>query len=311
MPDGSARGVLQPQVGQAQRLGDLRSRSAGGHRRVADRAALLGRRRPRRTAAVAGLGGAPGTAKPDRQRPHRRPAPLVSDASATWRARSQLTGPSAGCAVNICCSWLMNCCMAAGSLGSGVAAGHLESEGHVRHASHRTRSGRRCGHRPPSRIGARSAAPSRAGYARRNEPPCHHAAHRCRCCWPRSIAAGAARAGATTSSSMPGPTYNTLGTVRRQRRDHDHRRADDRRRPASCACSRSARSTTSTRYDVIKGWLDQDDAVVPREILIPPGQTQQQIDQEQRDEFQQSQTAGDHGRAAPRGLPGQRHRRQR
>ena len=46
------------------------------------------------------------------------PAP-VNEASATWRARSQLTGPSPA-VVNSCCNWPRNCCIWAGSFGSGA-----------------------------------------------------------------------------------------------------------------------------------------------------------------------------------------------
>lgn len=46
-----------------------------------------------------------------------------------------------------------------------------------------------------------------------------------------------------------------------------------------------------TTFQVIRGWLDNDDAVVPREIVIPEGQTQQQTDQENADMFASSQNS--------------------
>src|SRR6185369_12801632 len=44
-------------------------------------------------------------------------------------------------------------------------------------------------------------------------------------------------------------------------------------------------------FDVIKSWLNKDDATVPREVLIPEGQTQQQSDQQSADDFKSSQAS--------------------
>ena len=79
MPEGSADAGLEPQVGQPQRLLD----------RVRGRRWSPPGRRSRRSWLVA-----------------------------TWRARSQLTGPLPG-AASSCCSWARNCCICCGSLGSG------------------------------------------------------------------------------------------------------------------------------------------------------------------------------------------------
>lgn len=43
--------------------------------------------------------------------------------------------------------------------------------------------------------------------------------------------------------------------------------------------------------DVIKGWLNGKAAVVPAEVINPPGQTQQQISQTETDQFKQSQSS--------------------
>ncbi len=44
-------------------------------------------------------------------------------------------------------------------------------------------------------------------------------------------------------------------------------------------------------YQVIRGWLNHDVAVVPREVVIPEGQTQEQTDQENADMFASSQNS--------------------
>ena len=46
-----------------------------------------------------------------------------------------------------------------------------------------------------------------------------------------------------------------------------------------------------TAYDVVRGWFDHSTAVVPREVLIPPGESQQQLNQESTDQFKESQTS--------------------
>ena len=86
------------------------------------------------------------------------PAPLpVSEASATWRARFPVDRAvvRTEVAVNIRCSWLMNCCIATGSFGSGAPAGDLKAKGRVWHVFHRTRSGH-------ARRHPRAALPPRA-----------------------------------------------------------------------------------------------------------------------------------------------------
>jgi Lon-like protease len=88
----------------------------------------------------------------------------------------------------------------------------------------------------------------------------------------------------------PGPTWNTLGT--------DHNK--DVIQVSGGTVSRSGgqlRMVTVgvedqlTLWDALRGWLSGDDAVVPREVIYPPNESQQQIDQENAQEFKASQNA--------------------
>lgn len=88
----------------------------------------------------------------------------------------------------------------------------------------------------------------------------------------------------------PGPTYNTLGK-------------DDGGNQIIVIDGRTPNSTTgnlnmttvnvSTQslsvFSALNGWLLHDEVVVPRASVIPPGQSQQQVDQQNTEEFAQSQ----------------------
>lgn len=92
------------------------------------------------------------------------------------------------------------------------------------------------------------------------------------------------------SEVLPGPTYDTLGSV-------------DGSEVITISGAPTQTTTGQLRmltiyeqrqmdtFEVVKGWLDGSLAVLPTEVLFPPGQTEQQINQEQSDEFQQSQSA--------------------
>jgi PDZ domain-containing protein len=92
------------------------------------------------------------------------------------------------------------------------------------------------------------------------------------------------------SEVLPGPTYDTLGSV-------------DGSEVITITGGPTHPTTGQLRmltiyeqrqmdtFEVVKGWLDGSLAVLPTEVLFPPGQTEQQINQEQSDEFQQSQSA--------------------
>jgi Lon-like protease len=89
---------------------------------------------------------------------------------------------------------------------------------------------------------------------------------------------------------QPGPTFNTLGSF-------DGKQLISITGAPTSQSSGQLRMLTIgevqglTTWDVIRGWLNKDDAVVPREIVIPEGQTQQQTDKENADEFASSQNS--------------------
>jgi PDZ domain-containing protein len=88
----------------------------------------------------------------------------------------------------------------------------------------------------------------------------------------------------------PGPTWNTLGT------DHDKDVIKISGGQVSTSKGQLRMVTVGvqdhiTLWEAIQGWLSSDDAVVPREVIFPPNQTQQQTDQQNQQEFKSSQNA--------------------
>jgi Lon-like protease len=88
----------------------------------------------------------------------------------------------------------------------------------------------------------------------------------------------------------PGPTWDTLGT------DHNKDVIQVSGGDASKSKGQLRMVTVGvedqlTLWDALRGWLSGDDAVVPREVIYPPNQTQQQVDQENAQEFKVSQNA--------------------
>jgi Lon-like protease len=53
----------------------------------------------------------------------------------------------------------------------------------------------------------------------------------------------------------------------------------------------------------MRGWLNGNDAVVPREVIYPPNQTQQQVDQENQQDFKNSQTSAETAALRELGYP--------
>jgi PDZ domain-containing protein len=90
----------------------------------------------------------------------------------------------------------------------------------------------------------------------------------------------------------PGPTVNTLG----QADKHDVINISGTSVSTSKGQLRLVTvSVTSdlTLFDAVKGWLQHDYAVVPRELIYPPNQTEQQVDQQNAQEFKDSQTSAE------------------
>jgi PDZ domain-containing protein len=88
----------------------------------------------------------------------------------------------------------------------------------------------------------------------------------------------------------PGPTFNTLGSS-------DSKELITITGAATTVSKGQLRMLTVgeidkiTVWDVVKGWFDSDRAVVPKETVIPPGESQQQVDQQNTDDFKQSQSS--------------------
>jgi len=88
----------------------------------------------------------------------------------------------------------------------------------------------------------------------------------------------------------PGPTWDTLGT------DHNKDVIQVTGGPASRSGGQLRMVTVGvedqlTLWDALRGWLSGDDAVVPREVIYPPNESQQQVDKENAQEFKASQDA--------------------
>jgi Lon-like protease len=88
----------------------------------------------------------------------------------------------------------------------------------------------------------------------------------------------------------PGPTYNTLGT------DQFGKTIIVLNGTTAKATSGHLNMTTVnettdsvTIFQALKGWLEHDEAVVPRSAVIPPGQSQQQVNQQNTQDFTESQ----------------------
>lgn len=100
----------------------------------------------------------------------------------------------------------------------------------------------------------------------------------------------------------PGPTVNTLG----QADKHDVISVTGA--PVSTSKGQLRLVTVSvtpdlTLFEAVKGWLQHDYAVVPRELIYPPNQTTQQVDQQNAQEFKDSQTSAETAALAELGYP--------
>jgi Lon-like protease len=100
----------------------------------------------------------------------------------------------------------------------------------------------------------------------------------------------------------PGPTVNTLG----QADKHDVINVTGT--PVSTSKGQLRLVTVSvtsdlTLFDAVKGWLQHDYAVVPRELIYPPNQTEQQVDQQNAQEFKDSQTSAETAALRELGYP--------
>ncbi|HEX3814969.1 MAG TPA: PDZ domain-containing protein [Mycobacteriales bacterium] len=99
----------------------------------------------------------------------------------------------------------------------------------------------------------------------------------------------AARLPVQYAAMGPGVTFNTLG------KDTDGKQIVEIKGRTTNKVRGHLNMTTVSELDhldvlsAIRGWLSHDEAVVPREVLFPPGQTDKQIQQQNAEDFVQSQ----------------------
>lgn len=102
---------------------------------------------------------------------------------------------------------------------------------------------------------------------------------------------------------QPGPTFDTLGK-------------DDSGKDVIVI--NGAKPTTSqgqlrfvtvgvqpelTLLQALRGWLSDDDAVVPRELVYPPNQSQEEVDRQNAEDFSESQSAAETAALTELGYP--------
>jgi PDZ domain-containing protein len=100
----------------------------------------------------------------------------------------------------------------------------------------------------------------------------------------------------------PGPTVNTLGT------SDGHAVIEVSGAPTSESAGQLRLVTVGvapdpTLLDALRGWLDDQEAVVPRELVYPPDQTQQQVDEQNAKDFKESQTSAETAALRKLGYP--------
>jgi PDZ domain-containing protein len=100
----------------------------------------------------------------------------------------------------------------------------------------------------------------------------------------------------------PGPTVNTLGT------NENKEVIQVSGRQTSTSTGQLRLTTVGVQPDVglpaaIAGWFSPDEAVVPRELIYPPGQSQQQVDQRNKEDFAASQSSAETAALRKLGYP--------
>ena len=88
----------------------------------------------------------------------------------------------------------------------------------------------------------------------------------------------------------PGPTFDTLGQAKGKALIKVNGVTESSSKGQLRMVTIGELQGLST-FDVLKAWLNPRDATVPREVLIPEGQTQQQSDKQSADDFANSQAA--------------------
>lgn len=92
----------------------------------------------------------------------------------------------------------------------------------------------------------------------------------------------------------PGPTYNTLGTTTDSNGKQQEIIGIDGRTPNKTTgnlnlTTVSYSTSKLTVFDALSAWLQSDEVVVPRSSLFPPGQSTEDVNKENTQEFVESQ----------------------
>jgi Lon-like protease len=100
----------------------------------------------------------------------------------------------------------------------------------------------------------------------------------------------------------PGPTVNTLGT------DDGHDVIEISGTDTSRSTGQLRLVTVSVRSDLdlldaLRGWFTDSTAVVPREVIYPPDKTAEQVDRENAQQFQASQSSAETAALRELGYP--------
>jgi PDZ domain-containing protein len=90
----------------------------------------------------------------------------------------------------------------------------------------------------------------------------------------------------------PGPTVNTLGS------DNGKEVIQVTKGPTSTSTGQLRLTTVGVQNDVelvwaIRGWVSNEQAVVPHDVIYPPDQTEEQVEQNNKQEFQTSQSSAE------------------
>lgn len=102
----------------------------------------------------------------------------------------------------------------------------------------------------------------------------------------------------------PGPTYNTLGKDDNGNTIIKITGVPVRQTSGHLNMTTVDVSTQSiTAFQALQGWLEHDTVIVPRAAVYPPGQTEKQTDQQNKQEFSQSQDSAIVAAACQLGYP--------
>jgi PDZ domain-containing protein len=90
----------------------------------------------------------------------------------------------------------------------------------------------------------------------------------------------------------PGPTVNTLGS------DNGKEVIQVTKAETSTSKGELRLTTVGVQNDVelvwaIRGWFSHEQAVVPRDVIYPPNQTEKEVEEQNQQEFQSSQTSAE------------------